>query len=164
MTNRSIAFFDAQFCIQTQQQSYALNPFEKMVLSHLSGKVLDPGSGFGNLSVEAARGRCTVHALDAAPAEVEDLGHRAQALDLRIVVELADLARYRIKESCDCVVAIGLSQMKAVFQLIQPANVSNLRSTSHSTEQTLPAKAEEQVEIIRQVSEWSSRLTLGALG
>ena len=108
MSNRSIAFFDSQFCIQAQQHNYALNPFEKMALPHLFGYVLDLGCGLGNLSVEAARGGCVVHALDAAPAGVEDLRRRAQSLGLPITVELADLAQYRIKESYDCISAIGL--------------------------------------------------------
>lgn len=108
MTNRSIAFFDRQFGIQAQQHSYALNPFEKMALPHLFGQVLDLGCGLGNLSVDAARGGCVVHALDAASVGMEDLRRRAQSLSLPITVELADLARYRIKESYDCIVAIGL--------------------------------------------------------
>lgn len=108
MTNRSIAFFDSQFCTQAQQRDYALNPFESLVLPHLSGSVLDLGCGLGNLSVAAARRGCVVHALDAAPAGVEDLRRRAQALGLPINAELADLARYRIREFYDCVVAIGL--------------------------------------------------------
>ncbi|MBE0625528.1 MAG: class I SAM-dependent methyltransferase [Burkholderiales bacterium] len=108
MTNRSIAFFESQFCTQAQQQNYALNPFELMALPHLSGRVLDLGCGLGNLSVEAARHGCVVHALDAAPAGVEDLRRRAQSLALPITAELADLAQYRIKETYDCIVSIGL--------------------------------------------------------
>jgi len=108
MANRSIAFFDSQFSTQAQQQSYALNPFEILALPHLFGQVLDLGCGLGNLSVEAARSGCVVHALDAAPAGVEDLRRRAQTLALPITAELADLAHYRIKESYDCVVSIGL--------------------------------------------------------
>ena len=108
MTNRSIAFFDSQFCTQAQQQSYALNPFEIMALPYLSGRVLDLGCGLGNLSVEAARHGCVVHALDAAPAGVKDLRRRAQSLALPITAELANLAQYRIKETYDCIVSIGL--------------------------------------------------------
>lgn len=108
MTNRSIAFFDSQFSTQAQQQIYALNPFELLALPHLSGRVLDLGCGLGNLSVEAARHGCSVHALDAAPAGVEDLRRRAQSLGLPIMAELADLAHYRISETYDCVVSIGL--------------------------------------------------------
>jgi len=108
VTNRSIAFFESQFCTQAQQQNYALNPFEIMALPHLSGRVLELGCGLGNLSVEAARHGCVVHALDAARAGVEDLRRRARSLALPITAELADLAQYRVKETYDCVVSIGL--------------------------------------------------------
>lgn len=108
MTNRSVAFFDRQFCTQAKEHRYALNPFEQMALPYLFGQVLDFGCGLGNLSVEAARRGCKVHALDAAAAGVEDLGRRARELDLAVTVGLADLVQHDIKKSYDCIVSIGL--------------------------------------------------------
>ena len=106
--NRPIAFFDRQFGAQVQACSYALNPFEELVLPYLSGHVLDLGCGLGNLAVAAARRGCTVHALDASPAGVDDLRCRAEKFHLPIWVELANLEHYPMPGRCDCVCCIGL--------------------------------------------------------
>jgi len=134
MTNRSIAFFDNQFCTQAQERDYALNPFEQLALPYLFGHVLDLGCGLGNLSVEAARGGCTVHALDAAPAAVDDLRRRARELGIAVTVELAELEQYRIKEAYDCIVAIGLlmffsahtamRRMKDISYAVKPGGIA----------------------------------------
>jgi tellurite methyltransferase len=143
MTNRSIAFFDRQFCTQAQERSYALNPFEQMALPYLFGEVLDFGCGLGNLSVEAAHRGCTVHALDAAPAGVEDLGRRARELGLAVTARLADLVRYHIKESYDCIVSIGLlmffphhaarERIKDIRNAVKPGGIAVINTLIEGT-------------------------------
>jgi tellurite methyltransferase len=134
MTNRSIAFFEKQFCTQAQERSYALNPFEQRTLPYLFGHVLDLGCGLGNLSVAAARGGCRVLALDAAATAVNDLRRRARELDLAVTVEFVDLAQYRIAASFDCIVAIGLlmffsphaatERMKDISNAVKPGGIA----------------------------------------
>ena len=143
MTNRSIAFFDQQFCTQAQERIYALNPFEQRALPHLFGHVLDLGCGLGNLSVEAARRGCTVHALDAATAGVEDLRRRARDLGLSVTVGLTDLAQYRIEESYDCIVTIGLlmffpphaasERMKDIRNAVKPGGIAIINALIEGT-------------------------------
>jgi tellurite methyltransferase len=69
--NRSTDFFETQFQGQVRSGDFALNPFETLVLPFVSGRVLDLGCGLGNLSLEAARGGCSVLALDASPTAVQ---------------------------------------------------------------------------------------------
>jgi tellurite methyltransferase len=106
MTGKSVEFFDRQFERQVREADYALNPFERAILPHLFGEVLDLGCGLGNLSLAAARAGCKVSALDASPAAIADLGRRAGALQLK--ASLADLRHYEPDRQYDCVVAIGL--------------------------------------------------------
>jgi hypothetical protein len=73
MTSRSVEFFDRQFRRQSEAGEYALNPFEEATLPFLHGQVLDLGCGLRNLSLAAAGNGCSVTALDASPAAIDDL-------------------------------------------------------------------------------------------
>jgi tellurite methyltransferase len=106
--NRSVTFFDEQFRRQLAAADFALNPFESAALPHLHGHVLDYGCGLGNLALAAARGGCTVLALDASAAAIEHLRAVAAREALPLCAEQADLRRYRIGEDFDAVVCIGL--------------------------------------------------------
>ena len=106
--NRSISFFDQQFQRQAQAADYALNPFEKAVLPHLLGEVLDIGCGLGNLSIAAASAGCRVTALDASPAGIADLQKRAAERHLAVEARVADVRNFAPAAQYDCVVAIGL--------------------------------------------------------
>ena len=106
--NRSVQFFDEQFQRQARAADYALNPFEKAVLPHLFGEVLDLGCGLGNLSIAAAAAGCRVTALDASPAGVADLQKRAAERKLAVKARVADLCAFAPGAPYDCIVAIGL--------------------------------------------------------
>ncbi|MEK6406707.1 MAG: methyltransferase domain-containing protein [Acidobacteriota bacterium] len=106
--NRSVAFFDTQFCEQVQHGDFALNPFEKLALPYLRGQVLDLGCGLGNLTIEAARRGCSILALDASPIAIERIRGVAAAEGLPIEASLADLATHRITRDFDVIVSIGL--------------------------------------------------------
>lgn len=120
MPTRSVEFFDRQFRRQSAAGDYALNPFERAVLPYLHGEVLDLGCGLGNLAVAAAHAGCTVTALDASDAGIQDLERRAQQAGLPARARVADLSHYRasihqgkleedeITAGYDCVVSIGL--------------------------------------------------------
>lgn len=105
---RSIEFFDQQFARAASAEALALNPFETLALPYLQGKVLDFGSGMGNLAFAAARRGCRVTALDASRAAVAHMQQRAEAEALPVRAELADLRQYRIGADYDCIVSIGL--------------------------------------------------------
>ena len=106
MIGKSVEFFDRQFERQIGEGDYRLNPFERAVLPHLYGEVLDLGCGLGNLALAAARAGCKVTALDASPTATADLARRARGLPLEArVAELRDWMPHR---AYDCVVAIGL--------------------------------------------------------
>jgi tellurite methyltransferase len=105
---RSVEFFDRQFSRQVRESDYALNPFERAVLPHLYGDVLDLGCGLGNLSLAAAEAGCKVTALDASPAGVADLTRRAHERRLTVDARMAELRDYVPDAKYDCVVAIGL--------------------------------------------------------
>ncbi len=108
MPNQSIDFFERQFQSQVRSGDFALNPFEKLALPHVAGRVLELGCGLGNLSVAAARGGCSVRALDASPTAVEHLRQVADSMRLPIRAEQVELSMYRIAESYDTLIAIGL--------------------------------------------------------
>jgi tellurite methyltransferase len=106
--NRSVDFFDAQFERQIRGGEFALNPFEKLALPYLRGRVLDLGCGLGNLTIEAARRGCDVLALDASVSGIAHIRNIAGAENLAVKAEVADLASYRITENFDVIVSIGL--------------------------------------------------------
>jgi tellurite methyltransferase len=106
--NRSVDFFDAQFERQIRGGDFALNPFEKLALPYLCGRVLDLGCGLGNLAIEAGRRGCQVLALDASVSGVANIRNIAEAENLSVNAEVADLASYRITENFDVIVSIGL--------------------------------------------------------
>ena len=106
--NRSVDFFDAQFERQIRGKDFALNPFEKLALPYLRGRVLDLGCGLGNLAIAAARGGSHVFALDASVNGIEHIRKIAGAESLSVEAEVVDLAPYRIVEDFDVIVAIGL--------------------------------------------------------
>ena len=116
MTGKSVEFFDRQFQRQVREADYALNPFERVILPHLFGDVLDLGCGLGNLSVAAAGAGCKVTALDASPTAVADLARRACEHGLSIDTLTEELADYAPDRQYDCVVAIGLLMFLACPQ------------------------------------------------
>ena len=105
---RSVEFFDQQFRRQVDAADYALNPFERAVLPHLFGEVLDLGCGLGNLALEAARAGCALTAHDASPNAIADLSRRALEGGLQVDARVTDLRAYMPARQYDCVVAIGL--------------------------------------------------------
>ncbi|MDE2626837.1 MAG: class I SAM-dependent methyltransferase [Burkholderiales bacterium] len=107
-TDRSVAFFDAQFRRRNGEAALALNPFEVLALPYLSGHVLDFGCGLGNLAFAAARRGCTVVALDASPAAIEHVRARAVGEALPVSAALADLRDHAIDGAYDAIVSIGL--------------------------------------------------------
>ena len=107
-TDRSIAFFDAQFRRHAGEAALALNPFEALALPCLSGQVLDFGCGLGNLAFAAAQRGCTVVALDASPAAIEHVQARAAAQALPVSATQADLRDHAIDGMYDAIVSIGL--------------------------------------------------------
>jgi tellurite methyltransferase len=115
-TNASVDFFDRQFQRQVRESDYALNPFERAILPHLFGDVLDLGCGLGNLSLAAAEAGCTVTALDASPTGVADLARRARERGLSIEARTEELRDYAPAREYDCVVAIGLLMFLACPQ------------------------------------------------
>jgi len=104
----SVDFFEEQFRRQTEAGDYVLNPFERAILPHLSGEVLDLGCGLGNLVLAAAQAGCRVIALDASPAGITDLARRARARNLPVETVVADLRHYVPARTYDCVVSVGL--------------------------------------------------------
>jgi len=106
--NPTVAFFDAQFERQTRAADFALNPFEKLALPFLHGRILDMGCGLGNLSIEAARRGAEVMAVDASATAIERIRKVAAAEKLKITPVLADAGSYAISGQFDTVIAIGL--------------------------------------------------------
>ena len=107
-SNRSIAFFDAQFQKQVAQGDFALNPFELAALPFVRGSLLDIGCGIGNLAIEAARRGASVTAVDASEAAIRRIQAVALAEKLGIEAVLADAATFPIVRQFDSIVAIGL--------------------------------------------------------
>ncbi len=106
--NRSIDFFEAQFQGQAVAGESALNPFEALALPYAAGRVLDLGCGLGNFSIAAARRGCPVIALDGSPTAIARLRQAAASEHLPVQADQVDLAAYRVADSFDTIVAIGL--------------------------------------------------------
>lgn len=106
--SKSITFFDQQYRHQLKCAPVALNPFEQLAMPHLRGDVLDFGCGLGNLAFAAADAGCQVTALDASPAAIEHIRHRAAATGAKVSASVADLRDYSISADYDCIVCIGL--------------------------------------------------------
>ncbi len=105
---KSVAFFEAQFQRQAQQNEHTLNPFEAAALEHLRGTVLDLGAGLGNLSLEAGRRGHRVVAVDASPTAVARIQADARREGLPVQAIQADLESWSIDPDYDTIVAIGL--------------------------------------------------------
>ncbi|HET7260576.1 MAG TPA: class I SAM-dependent methyltransferase [Casimicrobiaceae bacterium] len=135
-TNRSIEFFDRQFRRQIDAREFELNPFEQLALPHLSGMVLDFGSGLGNLAIAAARSGCSVVALDASSTAIEHIRDVAAHDALPVTAAVADLGTYRIVDRFDSVVSIGLlmfldcptawRQLEQIKDCVRPGGVAAL--------------------------------------
>ncbi len=123
-SNRTVDFFDSQFERQVREQDFVLNPFEKLTLPYLRGRVLDMGCGLGNLSIEAARRGCSVLALDASPNAIARIQQTASAESLPITGREVDFETYSVNDMFDTVVAIGLFmffQRRRAFELLADA-------------------------------------------
>lgn len=106
--NRSVDFFEAQFRREAVQREPALNPFERAVLPHLSGSVLDIGCGMGNLALAAAARGCEVTAVDACSAGIESLAARVREEHADVHPLLVDAREFDPARSYDALVSIGL--------------------------------------------------------
>lgn len=141
--SHSVAFFDRQFRRQAVSGELALNPFEQAALPHLRGEVLDYGCGLGNLACAAAARGCVVTALDASPAAIAHLSHRAAAEKLPVEARQADLRDYRIARQYDSVVSIGLlaflapdtahSVLAALHAAVRPGGIIALNTLIEGT-------------------------------
>lgn len=128
-SNRAVDFFDSQFERQVREQDFALNPFEKLGLQYIRGRVLDMGCGLGNLSIEAARRGCSVLALDASPNAIARIQQTALAESLPITAQEVDFETYAVNDMFDTVVAIGLFMFfpqKRALQLLADAQAHTL--------------------------------------
>ena len=96
--NLTVAFFDAQFERQARGADSALNPFEKLALPFLHGKVLDMGCGLGNLSIEAAKCGCSVIALDASSHAITRIRQAALAEALPITAAEVDFESHTVTD------------------------------------------------------------------
>jgi tellurite methyltransferase len=108
LPNHSIRFFDNQFKRQVREADFALNPFERLALPFVGGRLLDLGCGLGNLSIEAARRGCRVVAIDASDTAVGRIQDVARRDSLSIQALAADLTGFRIDQDFDAIVCIGL--------------------------------------------------------
>jgi tellurite methyltransferase len=104
----SIRFFETQFQRQVGAHDLRLNPFEQRALPYLRGRVLDYGCGLGNLALAAARGGCSVLALDASHTAIAHLQQSAAAAALPVEAGEADLRAFDIPGEFDAIVSIGL--------------------------------------------------------
>ena len=132
--NTSVHFFDTQFQRQVGTADFTLNPFERAVLPHVDGRVLDYGCGLGNFAVAAARKGCSVKALDGSHTAIAHLRRVAEEQQLPIEAAEADLRAYELTEDFDAVVSIGLlmffdcdtafRQLRGLRQHVRPGGVA----------------------------------------
>jgi tellurite methyltransferase len=108
IVNRSISFFDTQFQKQVAGGDFAFNPFEKVALPFVRGRVLDLGCGLGNLSIAAARHGAEIVAVDTSATAIERIRKVAEEEKLNITPVLADAGAYEITGQYDTIIAIGL--------------------------------------------------------
>ena len=106
--SQTVRFFESQFSGQLERGEYELNPFERLALPFLRGRVLDLGCGLGNLSLAAARAGASVLALDACGNAIADLRRRAAADGLDVEAHAAELSAYEPRERFDAIACIGL--------------------------------------------------------
>ena len=100
----SVEFFESQFQRQVKSRDFQLNPFERLALDYLRGKVLDLGCGLGNLTLEAARRGCTVTAIDASPTAVARIRETAGEEGLPVDAIESDLRDFQIDNDYDTIV------------------------------------------------------------
>jgi tellurite methyltransferase len=132
--NASIFFFDEQFKLQAESGENSLNPFERLALPHVQGKVLDYGCGMGNLAISAARKGCTVAALDGSHAAIDHVQKVANRESLAIDAREADLRMHEIAGYYDTVLCIGLlmffdcptayQQLSGLQSHVQPGGIA----------------------------------------
>ena len=106
--SQGVKFFETQFRRQVEAGDFALNPFERLALNHVSGEVLELGCGLGNLSLAAARLGCRVCAVDGSRTAIARLQQAAQTEGLPIEAVVADLEQWSGDRCYETVVAIGL--------------------------------------------------------
>jgi tellurite methyltransferase len=111
--HHSIRFFDEQFQKQVRERDFELNPFEKLALPFLRGRVLDLGCGLGNLSIAGARQGCTLLSIDGSPTAILRISQAASSENLPIQAEVAELRNYEIRGEFDVIVCIGLLMFMA---------------------------------------------------
>jgi tellurite methyltransferase len=97
-TASSVQFLDKQFQRQVHDGNFDLNPFEVAALPYLHGRILDFGCGVGSLAVAAAKGGCSIVALDASSAATDHAREVAAGTALPIDASQTDLRNRELTE------------------------------------------------------------------